>query len=486
MLHDKKLRNDKMKKITPIILSGGSGTRLWPLSRSLNPKQFLSFFGDKTLFQDTILRVSSDEAFSAPIIVCNDEHRFIAAENLQKIGVKKQSIILEPVGRNTAPAIAVAAFDVIKNLGADNDLMLVMASDHIIKDASEFLKIVKEEAIIADDYFITFGIVPTEPQTGYGYIKKSDKIGETNSFLVEKFVEKPNKETAEKFLTDACYYWNSGIFMFRASKYLHELKKLKPEIYEYCQKSYEKATFDLDFIRLDKENFEKCENISIDYAVMENLAQSSKIAVAGLNVGWDDVGNFESISKNLSKDEDNNNILGDVVAVDTKNSYINSQNGLVAAIGVKNLIIVNLKDAVLIADKSSSQDVKKVYEILKKQNREECKAHTKVLRPWGSFEVLDDCKGFKVKRIVVKSGASLSLQMHHKRAEHWIVVRGKAIVTCGDTEFELKTGESTFIPLQQKHRLENKGGESLEIIEVQTGDYLGEDDIVRFSDVYGR
>ncbi len=475
-----------MKKITPIILSGGSGTRLWPLSRTLNPKQFLSFFGDKTLFQDTVLRVANDDAFSAPIVVCNEEHRFIAAENLQKINVKKQSIILEPTARNTAPAIAAAAFDVIKNFGEENDLMLVMASDHIIKASKQFIAVVKEAAKIADDYFITFGITPHEAHVGYGYIKKSEQIDSTQEFLVEKFVEKPNKETAQNFLAEGCYLWNSGIFMFSASKYLAELKKLKPEIYENCKKSYEEAAQDLDFIRLNKENFEKCENISIDYAVMENLSQSKKIAVAELNVGWDDVGNFDSISNNLSKDENNNNIIGDVVSVDSSGSYINSQSGLVAAIGVKNLIIVNLKDVVLVADKSNAQDVKKVYEILKKQNRPECNSHTKVLRPWGSFEVLDDCKGFKVKRIVVKQGASLSLQMHHKRAEHWIVVRGNAIVTSGESEFELKKGESTFIPLGQKHRLENKGDELLEIIEVQTGDYLGEDDIVRFSDVYGR
>lgn len=475
-----------MKKIIPVILSGGSGTRLWPLSRALNPKQFLSFFGDKTLFQDTVLRVAGDNAFSGPIVVCNDEHRFIAAENLQKINVKKQSIILEPAGRNTAPAIAAAALDVIRNFGEENDLMLVMASDHIIKDQNHFIKVIKEAAKIADDYFITFGVAPSEVHTGYGYIKKSAKIANSQEFLVEKFVEKPNKEMAQKFLAEGCYLWNSGIFMFRASKYLQELKKLKPEIYENCQKSYKKAALDLDFIRLDQEDFEKCENISIDYAVMENLSRSKQIAVAELNAGWDDVGNFDSIANNSGKDENNNNIIGDVVAVDSSGSYINSQNGLVAAIGVKNLIIVNLKDVVLVADKSSAQDVKKVYEILKKQNRQECNSHTKVLRPWGSFEVLDDCKGFKVKRIVVKQGASLSLQMHHKRAEHWIVVRGKAIVTSGEKEFELKKGESTFIPLGQKHRLENKGDELLEIIEVQTGDYLGEDDIVRFSDVYGR
>jgi len=352
-----------MKKITPVILSGGSGTRLWPLSRALNPKQFLNIFGENSLFAETVLRVANDSDFNAPIAICNEEHRFILAENLKKIGVEKQSIILEPSGRNTAPAIAVAAFDVIKNFG-DNDLMLVMASDHIIQDKKEFLDVVKTSAKIADKYFITFGIVPNCAHIGYGYIKKDSKIADSMMSIVEKFVEKPDSKRAQEFLENGNYFWNAGIFLFKATKYLEELQKLKPEIYQNCKKSYENSTIDLDFIRLEKESFEKCENISIDYAVMEKLSRTKQIAVAELDVGWDDVGNFEAISNNSAKDKDGNSAFGDVVLYDVKNSYISSQNGLTAAIGVENLIVVNLKDVVLVVDKSRTQDVKKVYEIL--------------------------------------------------------------------------------------------------------------------------
>lgn len=476
-----------MKKIIPVILSGGSGTRLWPLSRALNPKQFLSFFGKNSLFQDTALRVADRGAFTNPLVICNNEHRFIAAENLAALGLKAQSVILEPIGRNTAPAIAVAAFDVIKNFGAENDLMLVMASDHIIKDEKGFIDAVKKAAeIAAQNYLITFGIVPNRAETGYGYIKQGAEIKNSVGFLVEKFVEKPNKETATGFVNQGGYDWNSGIFMMRASVYLEELKKLQPEIYEACEASYLKAEKDLDFIRLDEKSFEKSPNISADYAVMEKLAPIGKIAVVPLSVGWDDVGNWDAIAQNSPQDENKNSFVGDVVALNSKNCYVNSQSGLVAALGLEDIIVVNLKDVVLVAHKNQAQDVKKIFEILKERKREECNSHTKVLRPWGSFETLDEASGFKVKRIVVKPGASLSLQMHHHRAEHWIVVKGDAIVTCEDNEFTLRQGESTFIPLGKKHRLENKGSDLLEIIEVQTGGYLGEDDIVRFSDIYGR
>lgn len=476
-----------MKKIIPVILSGGSGTRLWPLSRSLNPKQFLSFFGKNSLFTDTVLRVKDENHFENPVIICNNEHRFIAAESLQNIGLKAHSIILEPEGRNTAPAIAIAAFDTINNFSKDNDLMLVMPSDHIIKDEKAFIKTVKAAAEIANQgYLVTFGIVPDAPETGYGYIKQGKEIKDSGIFLVEKFVEKPNLGLAQTFLKEGGYSWNGGIFMFRASVYLAELKKLQEEIYDAAETSYKKAKKDLDFLRLDEKSFIKSPNISIDYAVMEKLASKNKIAVAPLSVGWDDVGNWDAISKHSKKDENSNSLFGDVQALDTKNTYINSQSGMVAAIGLDNLIIVNLKDVVLVANKNNAQDVKKIYEILKEKKREECLSHTNVLRPWGSFETIDEKDGFKVKRITVKPKSSLSLQMHHKRAEHWIVVKGVASVSCEDKEFQLKEGESTFIPLGKKHRLENKTSELLEIIEVQTGGYLGEDDIVRFSDIYGR
>lgn len=474
-----------MTKITPIILSGGSGTRLWPLSRSLNPKQFLNIFGKKSLFLQTANRVKGED-FNNPVIICNDDHRFLAASQLQEEGLSADSIILEPIGRNTAPAIAVAAFDVLSRQGEENDIMLVMPSDHVIKDSDLFAKTVKKAANLAQKYLITFGIVAKSPHTGYGYIKKDSQIENSEAFIVDKFVEKPNKELAEKFVASSEYFWNSGIFMFKASKYLEELKKLKPEIHENALKSYQESKKDLDFTRLDKKHFEKCEDISIDYAVMENLSKSSKVAVLGLDVGWDDVGNFDAVSKNQETDENGNNNIGDIISRDTKNCYINSQHGLIATIGIEDLIVVNSKDVVLVANKNNSQDVKKIYQELKKQNRSECQTHVKTLRPWGSYEVLDDCTGFKVKRIIVKSNSSLSLQMHHKRAEHWIVVKGRAWVISGKKEFELKKGESTFIPKEQKHRLENKYEEDLEIIEVQTGSYLGEDDIVRFEDIYGR
>jgi len=475
------------QKIIPVILSGGSGTRLWPLSRALNPKQFLSFFGKNSLFQDTALRVSDRAIFADPLVICNNEHRFIAAENLAALGLKAQSIILEPVGRNTAPAIAAAAFDVIKNFGAENDLMLVMASDHIIKDEKGFVEAIKKAAEIAkQNYLITFGIVPSRAETGYGYIKQGAKIKNSVGFLVEKFIEKPNKEVAQSFVNQGGYDWNSGIFMMRATVYLEELKKLQPEIYQACEASYLKAAQDLDFIRLEEKSFENSPNISADYAVMEKLAPAGKIAVVPLAVGWDDVGNWDAIAQNSSQDADKNSFVGDVVSLNSKNCYVNSQSGLVAALGLEDIVVVNLKDVVLVAHKNQAQDVKKIFEILKEKKREECNSHTKVLRPWGSFETLDEANGFKVKRIVVRPGASLSLQMHHHRAEHWIVVKGNAIVTCEDKEFELRQGESTFIPLGKKHRLENKGSDLLEIIEVQTGGYLGEDDIVRFSDIYGR
>lgn len=468
-------------KITPVILSGGSGTRLWPLSRSLNPKQFLDFFGKDSLFQKAGLRVKDEKTFNNPIIVCNNEHRFIAAEELQNVGIKPKSIILEPIGRNTAPAVAIAALNV--ELG-DEDVILVMPSDHIITDEEKFIAHVKKAALVAKEgYLVTFGIIPNQAETGYGYIKQGNKLVLEEAFSVEKFIEKPKKEVAEKFLQDGGYLWNSGIFMFKASTYLEILQELQPEIFDYCMNSYENSVKDLDFIRLEHGSFERCPNISIDYAVME---KAKKVAVVPVNVGWSDVGNWQAIAEISDKNSEGNSLIGDVISLKTKNSYINSRNGLIAAIGVEDLIVITLKDATLIAHKNNAQDVKDVVEILKNNKREECNSSPKTLRPWGSFETIDLGDRFKVKRIAVKPGASLSLQMHHHRAEHWIVVRGEALVTCDDKEFVLNEDQSTYIPIGKKHRLENKGKSLLEIIEVQTGGYLGEDDIVRFSDIYGR
>jgi len=475
----------KSTKITPVILSGGSGTRLWPVSRSLNPKQFLDFFGENSLFQQTALRAKNSDDFHEPIIICNNEHRFTAAEELQKIKIEPKSIILEPTGKNTAPAIAVAALDVISNNKKNDDVILVMPSDHIIRDTKKFITHVKKALeVMQDDYLVTFGIVPDKAETGYGYIKQGKHLdGVKDIFSVEKFIEKPDKETAEKFVKSGDYLWNSGIFMFRASSYLEVLQKLQNEIFLHCCKSYGEAVRDLDFIRLSAENFEKCQNISIDYAVME---KAEKVAVIPINVGWSDVGSWNTVAELAPQDENKNSLIGDVTALKTKNCYINAHDKLVGTIGVENLIIIALKDAVLIANKNNAQDVKELFETLKKQKRDECNSHTKVLRPWGSFETIDISDRFKVKRITVKPKSSLSLQMHNHRAEHWVVVKGTAHVTCGTKEFTLTEDESTYIPVGKKHRLENQGQIPLEIIEVQTGGYLGEDDIIRFSDIYGR
>jgi len=474
-----------MTKVTPVILSGGSGTRLWPVSRSLSPKQFSSFFGEKSLFQGTINRTKNKNSFFAPIIICNNEHRFIAAEQLQKIDVEASSIILEPFGKNTAPAIAIAALDVLSQHGLKDDLMLVMPSDHKIEDEKGFVEhVVNAKKAALEEYLVTFGIVPKKAETGYGYIKKARKIQNIdNCYLVEKFTEKPNKTLATKLVKDKNYFWNSGIFMFRASVYLQALQKHCNEIFLSTCNSYNKSVKDLDFIRLHEEDFSNCPDISIDYAVME---KTQKAAISPMDVGWCDVGSWDTISEISAKDKDDNSLIGDVVAYNTKNCYINSEQKLVTTIGVKNLIIVAIKDAVLIANKNDSQDVKKLFNILKEQKREECTYHKIIHRPWGSFETIYSSKGMKVKKIIVKPKSSLSLQMHNHRAEHWIMVHGTAHVTCGSEEFVLTEDESTYIPIGKKHRLENKGLLPLELIEVQTGSYLGEDDIIRFSDIYGR
>jgi len=469
-------------KITPVILSGGSGTRLWPLSRSLNPKQFLNLVDEYSLFQKTALRTQNEEIFNKPIVVCNNEHRFIAAEELQKINITPKLIILEPIGRNTAPAITVAALNAVES---NEDLILVMPSDHVILDESAFLQSVKSSIKAAKDgYLITFGIVPNTPETGYGYIKSSTKLENFDGiFAVEKFIEKPKKDVAGGFVKDGGYFWNSGIFMFKASTYLEVLRQLENDIFIHCCGAYNKAIKDLDFVRLFAEDFEKSPNISVDYAVME---KAQKVAVVPIGVGWSDIGNWQALSEISPKDADGNNLIGDVVALKTNDCYINSKHNLVTTIGVKNLIIIALKDATLIANKDNAQDVKELFEQLKKHKRAECDSHTKVLRPWGSFETIDISDRFKVKRITVKSKSSLSLQMHNHRAEHWVVVKGTAHVTCGGKKFVMTEDESTYIPVGKKHRLENKGLIPLEIIEVQTGNYLGEDDIIRFSDIYGR
>jgi len=472
-------------KITPVILSGGSGTRLWPISRELSPKQFSDFFGEYSLFQKTALRTKDKSLFQKPVIICNNEHRFNASESLRDINIEPKSIILEPLGRNTAPAIAIAAIDIVTNNKKDDDIMLVMPSDHIIEDEKEFLKQIKIASEAAkEEYLVTFGIVPNSPETGYGYIKKSTKIKDLKStFLVEQFVEKPNLKTAQEFIKSKKYFWNSGIFIFKASTYLTELQKYNNPIFLDCCNSYNNSTKDLGFVRLEAEYFEKCQDISVDYCIME---KTTKAALIPLDAKWSDVGSWDSIHDISEKDEDNNSIIGDVKTINTTNCYINSEDKLVATIGVKDLIVVALKDTILIANKNNAQDVKSLFNTLKEEKREECQGHAKVHRPWGSFETIHLSDRTKVKRIIVDPKSCLSLQMHNHRSEHWIVIKGTAYVTCDTKEFILTEDQSTYIPIGKKHRLENKGKIPLEIIEVQTGSYLGEDDIIRFSDIYGR
>ncbi len=472
-------------KITPVILSGGSGTRLWPISRQLNPKQFLDFFGEKTLFSQTVLRTKNNEFFNHPIAVCNSEHRFIVAEEFKKSKIKPHSILLEPCARNTASAIAVACLNLLETNKSGDDLILVMPSDHIINNESKFITNVNKAITLAKQgYLITFGIVPSWGETGYGYIKIGNQINKNDKIYdVEKFVEKPNSELADNFVKSKQYLWNSGIFLFSAQSYLQNLRQLNSEVFNNCVRAYSNSVKDLDFIRLNQNDFEKSPNISIDYAVME---KAEKVAVMPMDIGWSDIGSWQAIADLSPKDENENSLIGNVFALKTKNCYINSNHAVIGTIGIKDLIIIALKDAFLVANKNNAQDVKKLFELLLNNRRDEALHHTKILRPWGSFETVDLGANFKVKRITVNPLASLSLQMHQHRCEHWVVVKGNAEVTCGSKHLSLKENESTYIPVGKKHRLENLGKTPLEIIEIQTGNYLGEDDIVRFEDKYGR
>ncbi len=463
----------------PVILSGGSGTRLWPLSRKMYPKQFLSLVHDETMLQKTLLRLG-DLPRSAPIVVCNDEHRFIVAEQARQIGIEDISIILEPFGRNTAPAIAVAAIHALQL--EDDPVLLVLSADHEIRDEAAFRNSVQQALPLAEDgNLVTFGIVPAYPATGYGYIKAGD--AQDDGFKVEKFVEKPDQKTAEQYIALGDYYWNSGMFMFRAQTYLDELEKFEPDMVTKCREAAADMSEDIGFLRLDKEAFAACKSDSIDYAVME---KTERAFVVPMDAGWSDIGSWSSLWDQGSKDESGNAMRGDVLTEDTENTYVHAENRLVATVGVKDLIIVETSDAVLVADKSKSQEVKQIVAKLKESAREEENFHRIVYRPWGNFDSVDEGERFKVKRITVKPGARLSRQMHHHRAEHWVVVSGTARVFRNDEIFDLHENESVFIPQGATHYLENPGILPLEIIEVQSGSYLGEDDIVRFDDLYGR
>ncbi|HHA2559907.1 TPA: mannose-1-phosphate guanylyltransferase/mannose-6-phosphate isomerase [Stenotrophomonas maltophilia] len=466
-----------MSSIQPVILSGGSGTRLWPLSREAYPKQFLPLAGELTMLQATWQRVAPLAA-RGPLVIANEEHRFVAAEQLQQVGAEPAAIILEPVGRNTAPAIAVAALEATRD-GADA-LLLVLPSDHVITDEAAFRNAVQAAASAAEaGKLVTFGIVPTGPETGYGYIKAADGQGVR---AVERFVEKPDLETATGYVSSGQYYWNSGMFLFKASRYLQELERFQPEMLARSRQAWQQARRDADFTRLDKDAFTAVPSDSIDYAVMEKTADA---VVIPLDAGWNDVGSWTALRDVSQQDGDGNAHQGDVIAIDCRNTYAYAQR-LVAMVGLDDVIVVETDDAVLVGKADRMQEVKTVVAQLKAEGRSEATWHRKVYRPWGAYDSIDNGERFQVKRITVKPGGTLSLQMHHHRAEHWIVVSGTAEVTRGSEVILLSENQSTYIPLGVTHRLRNPGKLPLELIEVQSGSYLGEDDIVRFEDTYGR
>ena len=468
--------------IHPVILSGGAGSRLWPLSRGLFPKQLLALTSEQSLIQETVARAAG-EGFGPPLIVCNVEHRFLIAEQMRQAGVAPAAIVLEPEGRNTAPAAAVAALLLAqKDPGA---LMLLMPADHVIRDGAAFQDAVRRAAAAAaKGYLVTFGITPEAPETGYGYIRKGPALPALDGcHAVARFVEKPDAATAAGYVASGDYSWNSGIFLFKADAFLAELEKLEPDLLAHCRAAILAGKKDLDFFRLEAGAFAKARGVSIDYAVME---RTDRCALVPVQMGWSDIGSWDALWSATARDAAGNAMKGDVLHYGARNSYLRSEGPLVAAVGVEDMVVVATADAVLVSHKAASQDVKQIVEQLKAQGRELHNTHRKVFRPWGSYEGIDSGDNFQVKHITVNPGAKLSLQMHHKRAEHWIVVSGQALVTCGERVFPLKENESTYIPLGAKHRLENLGQEPLHLIEVQSGSYLGEDDIVRFEDTYGR
>ncbi|MEH6578898.1 MAG: mannose-1-phosphate guanylyltransferase/mannose-6-phosphate isomerase [Amphritea sp.] len=503
----------------PVILAGGSGERLWPLSRTQYPKQFLPLNGQSTMLQETVARLTQVDMVN---VICNEEHRFLAAEQMRQLG-QKCSVLLEPVGRNTAPAIALAALHAEEEIEirgssfmvqkaeskaeSKSEILLVLAADHVIENVSAFRDAVTlAEPLAEAGKLVTFGIVPTHAETGYGYIRaeknavvcsslsvvreeKQEEKSQQASYPVAEFVEKPDLETAEGYVSSGDYYWNSGMFMFRADRYLEELGKFRPDILEACQAAMQTTSADLDFIRVDTDAFSACPDESIDYAVMEPLCGtegSDSVVVVPLDAGWSDVGNWSALWDNKFKDADNNVAEGDVILQDTSNSFVYGQNRLVTTLGVDNLVIVDTKDALLVASRDRVQDVKSIVSQIKDAKRTEHIQHREVYRPWGKYDLIDTGERYQVKRITVNPGAKLSLQRHHHRAEHWIVVSGTARVRRGDETMLISENESTYIPIGEVHSLENPGRIPLELIEVQSGSYLGEDDIVRLEDDYGR
>ena len=467
--------------LVPVILSGGAGTRLWPLSRELYPKQLLRLVAERTMLQETVARTEGLPGLAPPIVICNENHRFMVAEQLRELGTAPQAIVLEPQGRNTAPAAAIAAL--LASGGADADpVLLVLPADHVITDVPAFQAAVAVGRVAAESgSLVTFGVVPDRAETGYGYIRRG--AGPGPAFSVAKFVEKPDSATARGYVESGEYYWNSGMFMFRASAYLAELGRYAPAMLAACRAAVAAAGRDLDFLRLPAQEFALCPSDSIDYAVME---RTDRAVVVPLAAGWSDVGSWAALADALPRDAEGNVTAGDVLTEDSSGCYLHSTSRLVAAVGLRDHVVVETKDAVLVAPRDRVQDVKELVAELKARGRYETSLHREVYRPWGSYDSIDSGDRFQVKRLIVNPGATLSLQLHHHRAEHWVVVTGTAKVTRGDEVFTLSENESTYIPIGARHRIENPGKIPLHIIEVQSGTYLGEDDIVRFEDRYGR
>ena len=469
--------------LLPVIMAGGTGSRLWPMSRELYPKQFLRLYGQRSMLQETVLRLDDVDA-REPVVICNQEHRFLVAEQLRQINKLSHNIILEPVGRNTAPAIALATLSAIEN--GDDPILLVLAADHIINNKLAFHQAIKSAFKFAlQGRLVTFGIVPTGPETGYGYIHRGQEetLDEQIAYQVSRFVEKPNKETAESYIASGEYYWNSGMFMFRAKKYLEELEKFRPDILDACKAAIQGCKESDEFIKVDRDLFIACPDESVDYAVMEKTTDA---VVVGLDADWSDVGSWSALWEVSPKDDKGNVLTGDTFLHNANNCYINTDEKLIAAIGVDDLVIINTKDAVLVVNKDQVQDVKKVVEYLKANHRSEYKRHREIYRPWGRCDVVVQTERFNVNRITVKPGAAFSMQMHHHRTEHWVILSGTGEVTIKDQKFLLTENQSTFIPIGAQHRLENPGKIPLELLEIQSGSYLGDDDIIRIKDQYGR
>lgn len=474
--------------VIPVIMAGGSGSRLWPMSREHFPKQFLNLYGNNSMLQETVNRLADIEC-TDPLILCNEKHRFIVAEQLRQLDILANNIILEPVGRNTAPAIALAAIQSLKNSSDAHDpILLVLAADHLIQDQQAFTHAINSAIPFAESgKLVTFGIVPNTPETGYGYIHRGSELqaSQENSkaYFVNEFVEKPNLDVAKNYLASGEYYWNSGMFMFSARCYLAELRKSRPDIYDACMASMNDVSSDLDFIRINSDAFNECPSESIDYAIME---KTSDAVVIPMDAGWNDVGSWSSLWEISDKDACGNVCRGDVILIDSHNNYVSAESILVSTIGVENLVIIQTKDAILVSSKDKVQDVKSIVEELKRRGRKEYNIHREVFRPWGQYDSIDDGNGYQVKKILIRPGERLSTQMHHHRAEHWIVVSGTAKVTNAGQEFLITENESTFIPIGAVHSLENPGKIDLELIEIRSGKYLDENDTVRFGDKYGR